>query len=86
MNPDKYYLLHRAHAARFLVAAALLSWTLIGAIIAGYYDATMLCIWLMLAAMFLILVSVIEFRCCEEYHLKYLRELRPKLPKIDYPN
>ena len=85
MNCDKYYLLHRAHATRFLIAVTLLSWTLIGAIIAGYYDATMLCIWLMLASMFLILVAAVEFRACEDYHLKYLRELRPKLPP-HYPN
>ena len=70
MNSDKYYVLHRAHAVRFLIAAILLSWTLVGGIIAAFYGALMLVIWLMLASMFLILVAVVEFRCCEEYHLK----------------
>jgi hypothetical protein len=85
MKTESYYLLHRKHAVRFLIAAVLLSWTLIAAILSGYYDALMLCIWLMMASMFLTLVAVVEFRCCEEYHTKYLRELRPKLPP-NYPN
>lgn len=80
MNCDKYYVLHRAHATRFLIAVTLLSWTLIGGIIAAYYGALMPCIWLMLVSMFLTLVAVVEFRVCEDYHLKYLRELRPKHP------
>jgi len=85
LSSDKYYALHRAHAVRFLIAAILLSWTLVGGVIAAFYGALMLVIWLMLASMFLILVAVVEFRCCEEYHLKYLRELCPKLPP-HYPN
>lgn len=85
MNSEKYYALHRAHSMRFLIAVTLLSWTLIGGIIAGYYDAMMLCVWLMLASMFLTLVSVVEFKACEDYHLRYLREIRPKLPP-HYPN
>jgi hypothetical protein len=85
MNSTKYYILHRSHATRFLIAAMLLSWTLIGGIIAAFYGALMLMIWLSLASMFLVLVAVVEFRCCEEYHKKYLRELCAKLPP-HYPN
>lgn len=70
-----YYIKFRAHSVRFIIALVLLSWVIIGSLVAVFYGLTMPAIWLALIAMFLTLVCVVEFKASDAYYDKHLREM-----------
>lgn len=70
-----YYAKFRAHTVRFIIALVILSWVIIGSIVAVFYGLTMAAIWLALIAMFLTLVCVVEFKASDAYYEKHLHEL-----------
>lgn len=80
MNTNQLFAIYRAHAARFLVASVLLSWQVVGIVIAAYFGALMICVYFFLASMFFALMSVVEFRACDQAHKKYVRSLKSKHP------
>ena len=70
-----YYIRHRSHSFRFIIALALLSNCIIWAIVAGLYSLPILAIWLCIAAVFFTFVSVVEYKACVLYHTRYKRSL-----------
>jgi hypothetical protein len=80
MSDTQLYATYRAHAARFLIAAILFSWQVIGIVIAAYFGAIMVCVYFFLALMFFALMSVIEFNACNDAHKKYVRSLKSRMP------
>ena len=85
MTEHRLFALHRAHAFRFLIASILLTWTVIGILVAAYYGAIMPSIWLFLASLFFALMAAVEFRASENYHTQYVRSLTAKFPP-HFPN
>ena len=70
-----YYVIHRMHTARFVASLVLLSVALIVSLISIFWGSFMLTAWLMLGCVFLTIVSVIEYRACDEWHAKYLESV-----------
>ena len=76
-----YYEKHRHHSLRFILAATLLSNAIIWAIVAAFYAMPTLVIWLSIAAVFFLFVTVVEYRACDHYHTRHLRSIcNPEYP------
>jgi Na+/H+ antiporter NhaA len=70
-----YYAKHRAHALRFIIALAMLSNCIVWALVAGFYTAMTLALWLCIGGVFFLFVSVVEYRACNHYHARYRRSV-----------
>ena len=74
--PECYYREQwRSHSFKFILALALLSNAIIWAIVAGFYSAPVLAIWLVITAVFFLFATVVEYKACEHYHTRYLRSI-----------
>lgn len=81
-----YKSIHKAHAARFLVVASMMSCVIVCALIAIFYGKTMPAIWLMLAFQFLLFIGMVEYHACNDAYEKYLLAKADESTKTNYKN